>query len=239
MEIILNTALKTLARSTTLAVVALSSTIALHAQDRARLQERLGASTAVLHQIAGVPDKGIPVNIAHKARCVIVVPSFKKGAFLIGGEYGQGVATCYVAHKGWSSPAFIRMTGVSFGFQAGGQGTDLVLVGVTKESGNKLLSEKIKLGGDVAVAAGPVGRNSKAEASILANAGFLTYSRTKGIFAGVDLSGDEVNNNGKDTIAFYGKDLSHEEILNGAVPTPAAAKPFIREVTRVFGGSPR
>lgn len=235
----METALKTLARSTVLAVLALSSGSAVHAQDRVRLQERLAASTAVLRQIAGVPDRGIPVNIAHKARCVMVVPSFKKGAFLVGAEYGQGVATCYVAHKGWSAPAFIRMSGVSFGFQAGGQGTDLVLVGVTRESGNKLLSEKIKLGGDVAVAAGPVGRNSKAEAGILANAGFLTYSRAKGIFAGVDLSGDEVNNNGKDTVTFYGKDLTHQKILNGAVSTPAAAKPFIREVTRVFGGTAR
>ena len=213
--------------------------VSLTAQAPEKLQQRVTASTTLLHQLAGVPDKGVPHDIAAKAHCVIVVPGFKKGAFLVGGEYGQGLATCYVAKKGWSAPAFVQMSGVSFGLQAGGEGTDLVLVGVTKESGDRLLKEKIKLGGDIGVAAGPVGRDSKAEATALANAGFLTYSRSKGLFAGVDLSGDEVNQNTKDTAQYYGKDLTYESILNGSVPTPAAAKPFIREITRVFGGTPR
>ena len=209
------------------------------AQAPAKLQDRVIAATAILHELANVPDKGIPDNIAKKAHCVIVIPGFKKGAFIGGVEYGQGLATCYVAHKGWSAPAFVQMSGVSFGLQVGGQGTDLVLVGVTKESGDKLLKEKIKLGGDIAVAAGPVGRDSKAETTGLANAGFLTYSRSKGLFAGIDLSGDEVNKNDKDTKQYYGRELSHETILNGGVPVPAGAKRFIREVTRVFGGSTR
>ena len=223
------------------AIITLAPTLmnAAAAQEKPKLQERVDSATAVLHQLSSVPDKGIPRSIASKARCVLVVPSFKKGAFIGGVEYGQGLATCYVAHKGWSAPAFIQMSGVSFGLQAGGEGTDLVLVGVTKESGDKLLKEKIKLGGDVGVAAGPVGRDSKAETGALANAGFLTYSRNKGLFAGVDLSGDEVNQNDKDTRAYYGKDLSHEALLNGAVAVPAGAKGFIREVTRVFGGSAR
>jgi len=219
-----------------MAVLASSLTMTASAQ---KLQERVDASTGILHEIANVPDKGIPDEIAKKARCVIVVPSFKKGAFIVGAEYGQGLVTCYVGHKGWSAPAFIRMSGASFGLQAGGEGTDLVLVGVSKESGDKLLKEKIKLGGDIAVAAGPVGRDSKAETAVLANAGFLTYSRNKGLFAGVDLSGDEVNKNSKDTVAYYGKELSYETILNGVVPTPAGAKAFIREITRVFGGTAR
>lgn len=229
--------MRTFAKIAAIAVMAPTLATAAHAADTAKLQERIRASTGVLHELANVPDSGIPDNIAKKARCVVVVPSFKKGAFIGGVEYGQGLATCYVAHKGWSAPAFVRMSGVSFGFQAGGQGTDLVLVGITKESGDKLLTQKIKLGGDVSVAAGPVGRTSKAETT--GNAAFLTYSRNKGLFAGVDLNGDYVDKNDDDTKAFYGRDYSHDDLLNGNVPTPAAAKPFIREVTRVFGGAAR
>ncbi len=117
-------------------------TVAVSAQGPAKLQERIEASTGILHELADVPDKGIPDNIAKKAHCVIVIPSFKKGAFLGGIEYGQGLATCYVAHKGWSAPAFVRMSGVSFGLQAGGEGTDLVLVGVTSVSGQKTNSSR-------------------------------------------------------------------------------------------------
>lgn len=222
-----------------LPVLTCTFTLAVSAQAPAKLQQRVIASTRVLHELAGVPDNGIPDNIARKAHCVLVIPSFKKGAFLGGVEYGQGLATCYVAHRGWSAPAFIRMSGISFGLQAGGEGTDLVLVGVTSVSGQKLLKEKIKLGGDIGVAAGPVGRDSKADMTVLANAGFLTYSRNKGLFAGIDLSGDEVNKNEKDIRAYYGKHLSYKAILNGAVATPPGAKGFISEVRRVFGGSSR
>ncbi len=231
--------MRILARIAALTVLVPTLATAGHAADTAKLQQRLSASTGILHELAGVPDKGIPDNIAKKAHCVLVVPSFKKGAFVGGVEYGQGLATCYVAHKGWSAPAFIQMSGVSFGFQAGGQGTDLVLVGVSNDSGQKLLKDKIKLGGDIAVAAGPVGRDSQASEGGIASAGFLTYSRSKGLFAGVDLNGDEVHQNTKDTKEFYGDNVSFEKILNGAVPTPAGGKAFIHEVTRVFGGSER
>ncbi len=205
----------------------------------AKLQHRISSATTVLHELASVPDKGIPDRIAKKARCVLVVPGFKKGAFLGGAQYGQGVATCFVKGKGWSAPVFVQMAGVSFGLQAGGQSTDLVLVGVSKQSGDDLLKAKVKLGGDASVAAGPVGRDSQADTTELANAEFLTYSRNKGIFAGVDLTGDEVNQNEKDTREFYGKDIPYQTILNGGTPTPAAAKSFVREVTRVFGGLTR
>ena len=206
------------------------------ANAQGKVDERLSAATGILHELAGVPDKGIPDRIAHKARCVIVVPSFKKGAFIGGAQYGQGVATCFVAAKGWSAPVFVQMAGVSFGLQAGGQATDLVLVGTTRQSADDLLKAKVKLGGDIAVAAGPVGRDSQADTTEIANATFLTYSRNKGLFAGVDLSGDEVNQNEKDTRAFYGKDIPFQTILNGGTPANPAARPFLREVTRVFGG---
>ncbi len=222
--------------SSTLALAALLSTSAFAADNAAtKTDARLTASTAILRDFAAVPDKGVPDAIARKARCVVVIPSFKKGAFIGGIEYGQGVATCYVASKGWSAPVFVQMSGVSFGLQAGGQGTDLVLVGTTKQSADDLLKDKIKLGGDASAAAGPVGRDSQANTTELANATFLTWSRAKGLFAGVDLAGDEVNQNKKDTAAFYGKEIPYQTILNGGTPVPASAKPFISEVGRVFG----
>ncbi len=225
-------------RAGVLALAGLLSTGAFAAgdNDSSKLDDRIAAATKVLHQLSAVPDTGIPDRIARKAHCVLVVPGFKKGAFLGGAQYGQGLATCFDTRKGWSAPVFVQMAGVSFGLQAGGQETDLVLVGVTKQSGNDLLKAKVKLGGDASVAAGPVGRDSQADTTALASAEFLTYSRNKGLFAGVDLSGDEVNQNTKDTQAFYGKQIPYQTILNGATPAPAAAKPFVREVTRVFGG---
>ena len=201
--------------------------------DTAKLNGRIAAAHAVLHQLMATPDKGIPLDIAAKAECVAVVPGFKKGAFLVGAQYGQGVATCRSAN-GWSAPVFIQMSGASFGLQAGGQSTDLVLIGVNRKSLDDLLKDKVKLGGDLAVAAGPVGRNSQAATTELANAEFLTYSRSKGLFAGVDLTGDEVNQNSGDTKSFYGTDVSYQKILSGDVPTPESAKHFIATVGELF-----
>ena len=179
------------------------------------------------------PDKGIPLNIAAKATCVAVVPGFKKGAFLVGAQYGQGLLTCRTA-SGWSAPAFIQITGGSFGFQAGGEATDLVLVATNKDGFQRLLKDKVKLGGDAAVAAGPVGRNAQASTTELANAAFLSYSRSKGVFAGVDLTGDVVNQNQDDTRTYYGKDIPFETILSGGVPTPASSKHFVKTVSELF-----
>ncbi len=205
--------------------------------DASKVAARVTDATQVIHELAKVPDDGIPDRIAKKARCVIVVPGFKKGAFIGGVQYGQGLATCFVAHKGWSAPAMIQMSGVSFGLQAGGQSTDLVLVGMSKQSGDNLLKAKVKLGGDIAAAAGPVGRDSKADTTVIANAGFLTYSRSKGLFAGIDLTGDEVNQNEKATAQLYGKEIPFQTILSGTTSTPASARPFIAAVTKMFGGA--
>jgi len=201
--------------------------------EAAKLSERVEAAHAVLHELMGTPDKGIPLDIAAKAQCVAVVPGFKKGAFVVGAQYGQGVATCRTGH-GWSAPVFIQMTGASFGFQAGGQSTDLVLIGMNRRSMDDLLKDKVKLGGDAAVAAGPVGRNSQASTTELANAEFLSYSRSKGVFAGLDLTGDVVNENHKDTEAYYGKPLEYRQILSGTVPTPAGAQHFVATVNQMF-----
>ena len=211
----------------------LSSAAVAEDSEAAKLSERVEAAHVVLHELMGTPDKGIPLDIAAKAQCVAVVPGFKKGAFVVGAQYGQGVVTCRTGH-GWSAPVFIQMTGASFGFQAGGQSTDLVLVGMNRRSMDDLLKDKVKLGGDAAVAAGPVGRNSQASTTELANAEFLSYSRSKGVFAGLDLTGDVVNENHKDTDAFYGRQLGYREILSGSVPTPAGARHFVATVNQMF-----
>ncbi|HUD54679.1 MAG TPA: lipid-binding SYLF domain-containing protein [Terracidiphilus sp.] len=203
-------------------------------EDTAKIDARIDAAHAVLHELMNTPDKGVPLDIASHATCVLVVPSFKKGAFVIGGEYGQGVATCRTHNGGWSAPAFVQLEGASFGFQIGGQSTDLVLIGMNHRALDDLLKEKVKLGGDAAVSAGPVGRNAQAATTELANAEFLTYSRSRGLFAGVDLNGDVVHQNRSDTETMYGHAVPFERILSGGVPTPAAATHFISTVNQLF-----
>jgi len=208
-------------------------TVAASAADVQKLDHRVEAAHLVLHELMDTPDRGIPDDIARKAACVAVIPGFKKGAFVVGGQYGQGVVSCRT-HHGWSAPAFIQLTGASFGFQIGGQSTDLVLIAMNHDGFQRLLHDKLKLGGDAAVAAGPVGRNAQASTTELANATFLTYSRSKGIFAGIDLTGDVVNQNQDDTRDYYGHDVPYETILTGGVPVPEGAQHFVRTVNELF-----
>jgi len=216
------------------ALVTLSlCTVAMAADDVAKLNDRVEAAHAVLHELMDTPDKGIPLSVASKAKCVAVIPGLKKGAFIVGAEYGQGLATCRTRH-GWSAPAFFQLTGGSFGFQAGGEATDLVLIGTNQSSMDNLLKDKVKLGGDAAAAAGPVGRDAQADTTELANAAFLTYSRNKGLFAGVDLTGAEVHQNTAATNMFYGKEIPYQTILTGGVPTPSAAHHFVATVNELF-----
>jgi lipid-binding SYLF domain-containing protein len=216
----------------------LSVSMSAFAADKAKLDERIEAAHEVLHELMATPDRGIPDSVAMHATCVAVIPGFKKGAFLVGAEYGQGVVTCRTGH-GWSAPAFIKLTGASFGFQAGGESTSLVLVATTHDGAQRLLHDKVKLGADIAVAAGPVGRDSQASTTELANAGFLTYSRNKGVFAGVDLNGDVVNQNLDDTYEYYGHDVSYEKILGGGVPVHPSSIHFVRTVNELFHAEAR
>jgi lipid-binding SYLF domain-containing protein len=208
-------------------------TVGASAADMEKLDHRIEAAHLVLHELMDTPDHSIPDDIARRATCVAVIPGFKKGAFVVGGQYGQGVVSCRTGH-GWSAPAFIQLTGASFGFQIGGQSTDLVLVAMNHNGFQHLLHDKLKLGGDAAVAAGPVGRNAQASTTELANAEILTYSRSKGVFAGVDLTGDVVNQNQDDTRDYYGHDIPYETILTGRVPTPPSAQHFVRTVNQLF-----
>ena len=214
-------------------VLLASSSFAQAASSVSDLQRRVDAAKVVLDQILGTSDRTIPLNILEKATCVGVVPGMKKAAFLFGAQYGQGVVTCRTGH-GWSAPVFIRMAGGSFGFQIGGQSTDLILVAVNSRGFQDLLKSKFQIGGDASAAVGPVGRDSQAATDLRMNAELLTYSRSKGIFGGIDLNGTSVSQNMDDTTTYYGASHSFNSILKGAVPVPAGAVPFVRTVAKAF-----
>jgi lipid-binding SYLF domain-containing protein len=216
-----------------LCLVATVTGVASAADTDKKLTDRIDAATAVVRELMATPDKGVPLWVAAKATCVLVVPGYKKGAFIVGGQYGQGLATCRHRHR-WSAPVFVQITGASFGFQAGGQSTDLVLVGTNHKAMDDMLREKVKLGGDIAASAGPVGRNSQASISALANAEFLTYSRSKGLFAGLDLTGDYINQNKDDTAAYYGRDIHYSDILSGTHRVPPSSRAFVSAVSQLF-----
>ena len=200
---------------------------------REDLQARVDAAKVVVDQIMAASDRSIPMNILVQATCVGVVPGLIKGAFVIGAQYGQGVVTCRTGH-GWSAPVFIRMAGGSFGFQIGGQSTDLVLIAVNERGFQDLLKNKFKIGGDAAASAGPVGRNTQAATDWKMSAELLTYSRSKGLFAGIDLDGTSVSQNSEDTELYFGHEHSFESILKGAVEVPAGAVPFVSDVAHHF-----
>lgn len=205
--------------------------------DMHKLDQRLDNAANTLDQIESVKLKAVPDWIASKARCIAVVPGLIKGAFIIGAEWGEGVATCRTAH-GWSGPVFIRMAGGSWGFQIGGEGTDLVLVAMNQKGMQDLLQTRFKIGGTASAAAGPVGRYAAADTSLGLRAELLTYSRSHGLFAGVDLSGVTVSENVPDTVAIYGGNYhTFDQILNGHVPPPnnQASRHFLHVVNQYFG----
>ncbi len=219
-----------------LVVMGATSLLARAADDANKIDARLTAAKATLNEIMSVPDKSIPQGIARKAVCVGVIPGVVKGAFIVGAEYGQGVVTCRTS-SGWSAPVFIRLAGGSVGFQAGGQGTDLVLVAVNHKGFQDLLRDKFKIGGDAAAAAGPIGRDAQASTDLSMHAELLTWSRSRGAFAGIDLNGISISQNKDDTDQFYGGSHTFEQILHGSVPPPQPAKPFLHEVSRYFGAA--
>jgi SH3 domain-containing YSC84-like protein 1 len=210
------------------------SVAARAADDQEKLDGRLDAARNVIDAIMSVPDKAVPNGIARHATCIAVVPGVVKGAFIVGAEYGQGVVTCRT-HHGWSAPVFIRLAGGSFGFQIGGQGTDLVLVAVNEKGMQDLLRDKFKIGGDASAAAGPIGRDAQASTDISMRAELLTWSRSRGIFAGIDLNGVSVSQNREDTDVLYGGAHPFEEILHGAVPPPPQAEGFLHAIRQYFG----
>ena len=201
--------------------------------------DRLGKAGDVLKEIMGTPDKGIPQEVLDKAKCIAIVPHMVKGGFIFGAEGGKGVATCRLSSGGWSAPSFFTVTGGSWGLQIGVEGIDLVMV-VMNDAGMKaLLSNKVTLGGDASAAAGPVGRHVSAQTDIKADTGILTYSRSKGLFAGLTLKGAVMRQDDDSTKAVYGLsgEQAYKRILTGQVPPPPEARQFLATVRSAVSGS--
>jgi lipid-binding SYLF domain-containing protein len=190
---------------------------------------RLQSAATVMGEIMAAPDKGIPEEVLNGAKCIAVVPDMAKGAFLVGGEHGRGVVTCRTTH-GWSAPAFISIGGGNFGFQAGGQSVDLVVLFMNDKGVQGLLSSKFELSGEASATAGPVGRHASAGTDWKMNTEALSYSRTKGLFAGVAVDGAKIQQDNDSTEAMYGKDVSFRKTLSGDVHIPASAGSFIAAV---------
>lgn len=190
--------------------------------------ERLQKATEVFQEVMQAPDKGIPQPLLDKSQCVVVVPGLKKGAFIIGAKYGRGFFSCRKSNGiGWSAPAAIRVEGGSFGFQLGGSETDVIMLVMNKRGADRLLSSQFTLGGDASVAAGPVGRTATAETDAYMTAEILTWSRSRGAFAGISLSGATLRQDLDVNRDLYGRTMTDKEIVEGNVAPPASAKSFI------------
>jgi len=193
--------------------------------------ERVQAAADVLNEIQAAPDQGIPEEVLGSAECVAVVPTMLNGGFIVGARFGRGVASCRTP-KGWSAPAFFTVEGGSFGLQIGAQAVDLVMLIMNDDGMHKLLSSKFKLGADASVAAGPVGRHASAGTDWKLRAQILSYSRARGIFAGLDLSGAVIKQDKDSTREFYGHMVSNKASLQGAVEAPKEAYPFLQTLAK-------
>jgi lipid-binding SYLF domain-containing protein len=202
--------------------------------DRAKLQDRLQKAGTILNQITSAPDRSVPQEILAHAECVGVIPSMMKAGFGFGGEYGQGVVTCRT-ERGWSAPAFYRLGGGTFGLQIGGEAVDVVMLFMNEHGVQSLLTHKVKLGADASASAGPVGRTAAADTNIALHSEILTYSRSRGIFAGLSLKGSWIDQNAADTRTFYGRDIGFHNVLNGSIRPPQGSEPFLAAVRKDFG----
>src|SRR6202163_4041499 len=216
---------------TTIALFLSSLGWAADDKDESDINKRSDSAANVLNEIMATPDKAIPDSIMSDARCIAVIPSMIKIAIGIGGNHGKGVATCRTPN-GWSAPAPIAITGGSWGLQLGGQAVDLVMIVMNDQGMQHLLSSHFKLGADASAAAGPVGRDATAGTDIKMRAEILTYSRPRGLFAGIDLSGSAISQDKDETRLLYGKMVPFEAILRGKVAAPRSAEPFLSVVRK-------
>src|SRR5213080_2715785 len=218
-----------------LAVVALlcvaSIALASDPDEENKAEDRIKAAANVLDEIQSAPDQGVPEEVLGSAECVAVVPSMLKGGFIVGARYGRGVASCRTP-KGWSAPAFFTVKGGSFGLQIGGQAVDLVMLIMNQDGMKNLLSSQFKLGADASVAAGPVGRHAAADTDWKLKAQVLSYSRARGLFAGVALNGAVVGQDKDSTREFYGRMVPFSTSLTGTIEAPQNAYPFLSTLAK-------
>lgn len=198
-----------------------------------QVADRVQMAAEDLDKLINAPDSSVPQTILAKAKCVAVIPDMVKGGFVVGGQHGRGLATCRTSN-GWSAPAPITMSGGSWGAQIGAESSDVVLLFMNDGAVQSLLNDKLKLGGEASVAAGPVGRDAQAATDVKLNSEILSYSRTKGLFAGLDLSGAAVRQDMDTTVAMYGKSTPFRTILSGQVPPPPSAMAFLNAVSKDF-----
>ncbi|MCZ2153650.1 MAG: lipid-binding SYLF domain-containing protein [Bryobacterales bacterium] len=196
-------------------------------------QKRLTESADVLAALMQGGDQAIPQDLLDRAECVVVIPSMVKGAFIVGGQYGRGFVSCRKSSgTGWSAPGAVRLEGGSVGFQIGGQATDIILLVMNKLGAKKMLTSKFTLGGEASVAAGPVGRTTTAETDALLRAEILSWSRSRGVFAGISLKGSTLREDNSTIEALYGKKYRNRDIITSGLAVPAAAKPLIAELNK-------
>src|ERR1700722_3002244 len=215
----------------TLVMCLCSFVVAADEPTASKASDRVQAAADVLNEIQSAPDSGIPQEILGKAECVAVVPSMLKGGFIVGGKYGRGLASCRTP-KGWSAPAFFTLTGGSVGFQIGGQAVDLVMLIMNNDGMQHLLASKVALGADASVAAGPVGRHAEGNTDWKMRAQVLTYSRARGIFAGVSLNGAVIKQDKDATRDFCGLMVTFKAALTGEVDPPAASNSFLTTLAK-------
>jgi len=213
---------------TFVAILSLSS-IAWASSDREATEDRLDHAGKVIHEIMSAPDRGIPEEVLEHARCIAVVPHMLKGGFVLGAENGRGVATCRT-ENGWSAPAFFTITGGSWGLQIGIEGVDLVMIIQNEDGMRHLINSNFQLGADASAAAGPVGRHASADTDWKLNTEVLTYSRARGAFAGLTLTGAAIRRDNDSTEAIYGHEISTRRILGGEVAVPNSANSFLDAV---------
>ena len=214
-----------------LIVATLASFVVLPAvaSDRQDDVNRTHKSAQVFKEIMNTPDQGIPQDLLASAKCIAIIPGDVKFAFVFGGSYGRGLATCRTEH-GWSAPIFLAIDSGSVGYQIGGSSTDIIMLFMNDHALKSLLSDKFKLGADASVAAGPVGRDAAAGTDLKLNSEILSYSRAKGVFAGVSLDGAVMQADKSGDKAMYGHDIDRHEILNGRVPVPESARELLSEI---------
>lgn len=212
-------------------VVVLAAAAAAYAQPEH--VRRLEAAATVFEEVMAIPDKAIPQELLDRAHCVAVVPGLKKGAFIFGAKYGKGYFSCRKkSGAGWTGPATVRIEGGSFGLQIGGSETDVILLVMNERGAQRLLSSKFTLGGDASVAAGPVGRTATAQTDAFMTAEILSWSRSRGVFAGISLQGATLRQDLSDNRALYGRTLENKEIIEKELPPPKAAERFISALNK-------
>jgi lipid-binding SYLF domain-containing protein len=198
--------------------------------------QRLRRAHTIFHEMMDAPDKGIPLDLFNKAECIIIIPGVKKAAFIFGGKYGRGFVSCRRgAARRFGAPAAIRIEGGSYGLQIGGSSTDVFMLIMNESGMNRLMSDKFTIGGEVAAAAGPVGRNTSANTDVLLHAEILSWSRSRGVFAGLSLEGSTLRPDGSENRKIYGRDISNKDILEGETPVPPAGRQLVVTLNRYSG----